>query len=184
MSAALSGDTVIFRGDWISCGRFAVLRLHCGHRTECLCVVFWIYFFLSLSLSHSSCLWRESQWRGRFFSEGECAFCSWTVFALSLSCVQAHWAGASLSVREQMSGAPPVTRNYTWKQTKTREHHKRWVTAGLRTYSTADTTPWASLTYIIYHIIADHLSCLTWESSWTQASSSRLCLVVFSLSLI
>lgn len=42
------------------------------------------YKFISLSVSHSSCLWGESQWRWGFLSEGECIVRTWIMFALFL----------------------------------------------------------------------------------------------------
>lgn len=159
-----------------------MLRLQCIYRTEWLCVVLWIYF--SFSLSHSSCLWGESQRRGGFLSEGECVVCTWIVFALSSGLCSSPPSSVSLSVREQMSGAPPVTCNYTSKQTKTTEQQWCWITPGLWSYNTADTTLRDFLTHIIHHNIPDHLSSLKLESGYTQACPGQRCLIDFSLTLI
>lgn len=92
------------------------------------CVWFYDFIFLSLSLSLQLPLRGESM-VGRI-SFRRWVWRTWITFALSLGCVQAHWASTSLLVRQQMSGAPPVTRNYKYKQTKTREQHWHWVTPG------------------------------------------------------
>lgn len=97
------GDWII--APWFGCYGYTAYKNWVGS-------VWFEGFMFSLSLSHSSCLWGESERRRGFLPGGECVVCTWTVFTLSMCCVQACRASPLSWWREQMSGAPPVTRNY------------------------------------------------------------------------
>lgn len=109
----------------------------------------WINF--SPSLSHSSCLRGESQRRGGFLSEGECAvgppgLGSAAFFKLRSS--RGSWSRCQVLLRSHA-----ITH-----QNNTTRRRRRRAAAGLRSRNTADTTLCGPfLAYTMYHKTPDHL---------------------------